>query len=69
LIIYFYRKKYEYIYGSHAVESALSFNFRKNLDLFVSMNYKDNTPDFIQKLINMAQGKNVSVKYLIRVKF
>lgn len=31
------------------------------------MNYKDNTPDHIQKLINLAKNKNVSVKYLVKV--
>jgi hypothetical protein len=67
MLLKFCRKKYEYIYGSHAVESALSYNYRKNLDLFVSMSYKDNTPDLIQKLINLAKSKNVSVKYLVKV--
>ncbi len=32
------------------------------------MNYKENTPDHIQKLINLALAKNVKIKYLIKEK-
>jgi 21S rRNA (GM2251-2'-O)-methyltransferase len=58
----------DYLYGAHAVEAALSFNFRKNLDLFVQMNFRENTPDNVQRIIELAQSKNVKVKYLVRDK-
>ena len=58
----------DYIYGSHSVEAALSFNFRKILDLFVQMNFRENTPDNVQRIIELAKSKNVKVKYLVRDK-
>jgi 21S rRNA (GM2251-2'-O)-methyltransferase len=60
--------KYTYLYGIHSIEAALSFNFRRCLDLFVNIGFKDNMPDHIQKLIEFAQIKNVKVKYLKREK-
>jgi predicted rRNA methylase len=58
----------DYLYGAHAVEAAVSFNFRKNLDLFVQMNFRENTPDKIKRIIDIAQSKNIKVKWLTRDK-
>jgi tRNA G18 (ribose-2'-O)-methylase SpoU len=58
----------EYLYGAHTVEASVNFNFRKNLDLFVQMSYKENTPDHIQRIIDAAKSKNIKVKYLTKDK-
>ena len=58
----------DYLYGAHAVEAAVTFNFRKNLDLFVQMNFRENTPDKIMKIVEIAQSKNIKIKWLTREK-
>jgi len=46
----------------------MTFGLRKNLDLLIQMSYKENTPDQIQKLIDLAKEKNIKVKYLVKEK-
>jgi tRNA G18 (ribose-2'-O)-methylase SpoU len=46
----------------------VSFSFRKNLDLFVQMSFRDNASDKVNRIIEAAKAKNIKIKYLTREK-
>ncbi len=57
-----------YLYGYHVIDAVLNHNFRKCSDLFVNINYRENTPDHIKRIIHLAESKNVKIKYLTKEK-
>jgi 21S rRNA (GM2251-2'-O)-methyltransferase len=58
--------KKDYLYGMHSVQAALTYNFRKNLELLIDLNYKENIPDHIQKISELAKNKDVKIKHVSR---
>ena len=60
--------KKDYLYGTHVVEVAIHFNYRKCLDLFVQMPYKENPSEAIKKISELAKSKGIKIKYLVKEK-
>ena len=58
--------KKDYLYGMHSVQAALTYNYRKNLELLIDQNFKENIPDHVQKILDLAKTKDAKVKYTSR---
>ena len=58
--------KKDYLYGMHSVQAALTYNFRKNLELLIDQNFKENIPDHVQKILDLAKTKETKLKYTSR---
>ena len=65
-IVEYRDSKKDYLYGMHSVQAALTYNFRKNLELLIDNNFKENIPDHILKILELAKTKDVKTRHMSR---